>query len=148
MWHINYILTSHKDASKAIITSFCDTNNMFSNRCEILTIFWHLTSRNAATHWIFTLFCDIKNMSSNRCEILTKIQSTTCCQIDVRYWKYNDICHLTCSHPRHYHIVLRHQQNVVKFMWNIDNIITSNISGCCNPRHNHILLWHQQQVVK
>ena len=70
-------LTFQDVATHVIITSFCDINNMSSNRYEILTILSHLTFQDVATHVIITSFCDINNMSSNRYEILTILSHLT-----------------------------------------------------------------------
>ena len=70
-------LTFQDVETHVIITSFCDINNVSSNRCEIVTTLSHPTFQDVATHVIITSFSHINKISSNRCEILTTLSHLT-----------------------------------------------------------------------
>ena len=59
-------LTFQDVETHVIITSFCDINNVSSNRCEIVTTLSHVTYKNVATDVTITSFGDVISLTQIR----------------------------------------------------------------------------------
>ena len=59
-------LTFQDVETHVIITSFCDINNVSSNRCEIVTTLSHVTYKNVATDVTITSFGDVISFTQIR----------------------------------------------------------------------------------